>query len=309
MMKRLRLRKAGISVAIILIFLSVALTWSCQKEKGMSTGVPSGQQRVQIRLSDGPVNFDAVNVDIQRVEVLVLPDSCHEGGHNSGDDHENGDSSCYHDHDGDGDHHQYSCAVWDTLDIRPGVYNLLNLSNGTDTLLASGLTVAGQIRQIRLILGTNNSVVVDSVSYPLTLLNGSNRVTINIRGEDIEEITPGDLQLWLDFDAARSIERVHNNQFVLNPYLRIWLPSQTASIKGKVLPGSADAIVSAVSNGDTLVAIPEGNGGRFKIRGLKGTSATVLVNATANNYQDTTIVNVPLQRGHETDLGTIQLHQ
>lgn len=303
------MRKLRIVPLLLLALIAMLVFYSCQKETSQDMNqVPEGQQRVRIRLTDGPVNFDAVNVDIQRVEVLVVPDSCRTGrGTDDDDDDDDGDGDCHHDHPGDRDHHSYRCYVWDTLDIRAGVYNLLDLSNGTDTLLASGLTIAGTIKQIRLTLGTNNSVVIDSISYPLQVWNALNRVTINVRGEDIEEITPGDLQLWLDFDAGRSIVKVSHNRFVLKSFLRIWVPSQTAAIKGKVLPSAASPVVSAIANGDTLIAIPE-DGGRFKIRGLRGTSAVVLINATAGGYQDTTLTAVPLQRGRETDIGTIQLH-
>lgn len=309
-MKNVWWKRVSLAAGIVLLLLTMLITFSCKKEKGLDQSIPEGQQRIRIHLADNPVNFDEVNVDIQRVEVLVIPDSCRSGrnGDDDDDDDGNGDGGCHHDHDGDNDDHHYRCSVWDTLDIRPGVYNLLDLTNGADTLLATGFTVEGKIKKIRLTLGTQNSVVIDSVSYPLTLWNGYNRVTINVRGEDIEEITPGDLQLWLDFDAGRSIVRIRDNRFVLKPYLRIWLPAQTATIKGKVLPSQADAVVSAIANGDTLVAIPDHDNGRFKIRGLRGNTADVFINATANNYQDTTITGVLLQRGQETDIGTIQLH-
>lgn len=297
-MKTLRIG-ALFSALLLLVFL-----FSCQKEANQNN-IPEGQQRVRIRLSDGPVNFDAVNVDIQKVEVFVVPDSCHGRGNDG--DHDDEDHGGHHDGHHDDDHMGNRCGAWDTLDIRPGVYNLLNLSNGVDTILASGFTAAGKITKIRLTLGTSNSVVIDSVQYPLTIFNNNNRVTIAVRGEDIDQVSPGDLQLWLDFDAGRSIVRISRNHFVLIPYLRIWLPAQTAAIKGKVLPQNADAVVSAISNGDTLVAFPNDDG-RFKIRGLRGTTAVVFINATSNGYRDTTITGVQLQRGRETDIGTIQLH-
>lgn len=298
---------AGISI------LSVLLIYSCQKEGTGNSQIPEGQQRVRIRLSDNPVNFDAVNVDIQRVEVLVVPDSCRGRGNDNDDDGpgwNNGwGNGCHHDHHGDGDDDNSRCAVWDTLDIRPGVYNLLNLTNGADTLLASGITVSGTIKKLRLTLGTNNSVVIDSVSYPLSLWNGYDRITIKVKGEDIHEISPADLQLWLDFDAGRSIVKVSNNRFVLKPYLRIWLPDLTATIKGKVLPKEAKAVIAAIANGDTLIAIPERNDGRFKIRGLKGSTADLFINATAGGYRDTTITGITLEAGRDKDVGTITLRQ
>lgn len=303
-MKKLRLSRTGLVAAIAILLLAIITTFSCQKEKNAANNIPEGQQRVRIRLSDNPVSFDAVNVDIQRVEVLVVPDSCR--GNNNNDD--DGDRNCHHDHHGDRDRDHDNCAVWDTLDIRPGVYNLLDLSNGADTLLATGFTIEGKIKKIRLTLGPDNSVVIDSVSYPLNLWNDYDRVTINVRGEDVDQISPADLQLWLDFDAGRSIVKIRNNHFVLKPFLRIWLPPQTASIKGKVLPEEADAVVSAVADGDTLVAIPHDDGW-FKIRGLRGTTADVFINATANGYKDTTITGVSLQKGKETDIGTVELHK
>jgi hypothetical protein len=134
-------------------------------------------------------------------------------------------------------------------------------------------------------------------------------VSISVRGEDVSQISPNDLQLWLDFDAGRSIVRVRNNHFVLKPCLRIFVPDHTASIKGIVLPRDAKPVVAAIFNGDTLVAIPERYSGRFKIRGINSTTADIFINATANGYQDSTIVGVPLTIGKETDIGTIELHQ
>ncbi len=290
-----------------LIFIFIVIYTSCRKEANYS--IPQGQQRVRVRLSDNPVNFDAVFVDIQSVQVQVIPDSCrnryqdddnHDG---DDDDHNDGDD------DHDDDDHDSHCSVWDTLTIRPGIYNLLNLSNGVDTILANGFTVAGKIVKIRLTLGDHNSVVIDSVSYPLSLWNNRHQVTISVRGEDVDQITPTDLQLWLDFDAGRSIVRISDNHFVLKPCLKIWVPAHTASIRGRVLPESAGAVVAAIFNGDTLVAIPEHDDGYFKIRGITSTKADVFINATANGYKDTTIANVQLTIGRETDIGTIHLHQ
>jgi len=285
--------------AFILVFICIIIYTSCRKEASTSASIPQGQQRVSIRLSDNPVNFDAVFVDIQSVEVQVIPDSCLNRYHDD-DDHDGND---------DHDHNRSSrCSAWDTLNIHSGVYNLLNLANGTDTILANGLTVSGKITKIRLTLGDNNSVVIDSVSYPLTLWNNDHTVTISLRGEDVDQISTNDLQFWLDFDAGRSIVRVRDNHFVLRPFLRVWLPAHTASVKGFVLPDSAQSVVAAIFNGDTLVAIPRDDG-FFKIRGITSTSTDVFINATANNYQDTTITGVQLQIGRETDLGTIHLHQ
>lgn len=287
------LRRICLALGIITLFITIII--SCRKEGSDQVAIPEGQQRIQIRLSDNPVPYQAVYVDIQQVVVQIIPDSCRGRGDRNGND-------CY-------DDDEFRCSVWDTLDIRPGVYNLLDLSNGTDTLLASGLTLTGRINRIKLVLGDNNSVVIDSVSYPLNLWNNNHTWTIQVRGRDIIEITPDDLQLWLDFDAGGSIVKVSNNHFVLKPRIKIWVPAQTSSISGKVQPKQAGAVVAAYTSTDTLVAIPDHHDGRFKIRGLTGNSAIVFINATTNNYKDTTITSVSLQRGQNTDIGTITLHQ
>lgn len=288
-MKHLLRACLGSCIIILMLF-------SCQKESNSKNEtVPEGQQRVKIFLSDNPVSYDAVYVDIQQVVVQVIPDSCRGRGDRNNND-------CY-------DDDEYKCSIWDTLDIRPGVYNLLDLSNGTDTLLANGLTLQGRVNKVKLVLGDNNSVVIDSVSYPLTLWGSQHTVNIQVKGADIDELTPDELQLWLDFDAGGSIIRVSNNRFQLKPRIKIFVPDLTGSIKGKVLPREAKAVVSAIANGDTLIAIPYRHNGEFKIRGLRGTTADVFINATEGDYRDTTIMGVMLERGKATDIGKIELQK
>ena len=132
---------------------------------------------------------------------------------------------------------------------------------------------------------------------------------ISVRGENVSQISPNDLQLWLDFDAGRSIVKIRDNRFVLKPYLRLFIPDHTASLKGIILPREAHPVVAAIVNTDTLIAIPDRESGRFKIRGITGTTADVFINATANGYKDTTITGIGLAIGRETDIGTIRLHQ
>jgi hypothetical protein len=80
----------------------------------------------------------------------------------------------------------------------------------------------------------------------------------------------------------------------------------TASIRGTILPASANAVVTAIANGDTMLAVLNNIVGRLKIRGLTSTTVDVLIRS-GNGYQDTSILAVPLQKGGETDIGTIQL--
>ena len=83
-------------------------------------------------------------------------------------------------HDRDCDDGRDTSVIWQDLQIRPGVYDLLTLRNGTDTLLASGTIPEGKIKRIKITLGTNNSLVKDSVSYPLNLWKGDSVITLKL---------------------------------------------------------------------------------------------------------------------------------
>jgi len=277
--------------SILLITVMVTLFFpGCKKENSQS-GLSSNQQNVSIYLTDDPALFDKVLIDIQSVQVQV--DTCNRR-HND-DDH-------------DGDHHDKdddSCVIWKTLDIRPGVYDLLTLRNGLDTLLAGGIVPAGEIKKIKIELGTDNSLVKDSVVYPLNLPRGAQSfIILKMKGGDWDEFRPGQLRLWLDFDVARSIIQF-NNMFFLNPVIHFFTVKSTGSIQGDVVPREALAVVSVYNSNDTAYAIPR-HDGEFKIRGLKEGSYTVFINGS-NGYQDTTINNVNVSIRHETNLGKITL--
>src|SRR5687768_8418146 len=90
--------------------------------------------RLEVRLTDAPADFEEVNIEIKSIEINS---SENEGG-------------------------------WVSLaNVKTGVYNLLDFTNGKDTLLASMNVPTGKVSQIRLILGENNSVKVDGEVIPL----------------------------------------------------------------------------------------------------------------------------------------------
>jgi Domain of unknown function (DUF4382) len=263
--------KTILKISIPITALLMLLLLGCKKENSTTTG----KQKVSIYLTDNPVNFQAVNIDIQKVEVKIEMDSA-----------------------------GIEMEFWETLTIRPGIYNLLNFRNGVDTLVAQGFIAAGEIKKIRITLGNRNSVMVDSVTYPLTLKKPE--VIIDI--DDIRQINSNEFKINIDFDASGSIIRINNNQFELEPRIRIFDDEHDGRIEGKILPIEAKAIVSVVSGNQTLIAIPDEDDGEFKIRGIKATAIDLIINATANGYRDTTIKNIIIS-DREVKLATITLHK
>jgi Domain of unknown function (DUF4382) len=269
--KKLQTMKTILKIAIPVAAILMLLLLGCKKEENSV----SGKQKLQVYLTDNPVNFQAVNINIQKVEVKIEVDS---GG--------------------------VEREFWETLQIRPGIYNILNFRNGVDTLLAQGFVTTGEIKKLRVTLGTGNTVVVDNVTYPLTLKKPE--VIIDI--DDISEINPGSFKIHIDFDACGSIIRINNNQFELRPRIRTFDNDHDGRIEGKVLPKEAKAIVSITGNGQTLIALPDDDDGEFKIRGIKAGTVDLEINATAGGYRDTVIKNIQVGN-REVKLGTILLRK
>ena len=298
-------------LSIALFFIAMAVV-SCQKE--VSSDLPAFTSNLKVFLTDGPVNFEHAFIDLQMVEVKVEKDSCNGIGHDSNDDHGgdhnrgsddsgNHDSNDDHGNDDSKDDHS-SCQAWETIQINAGVYDLLEFRNGIDAMLASGSISKGEIKAVRLTLGNNNSVVIDSVGYPLQLKE-NNKITIKL--EDVEKTDDRNFKLNLDFDLAGSIREI-NNQFELRPRIKPFNERKSGRIEGKVLPGDAKTIVLLTGDKDTLVALP-GDNGEFKIRGIRSSKFSLQFNATANGYQDTIIRNISVAPGQELKIGSIILHK
>ncbi len=286
-MKKTR-KITGVLVAGLLMSY---LFFACSKENSVSNNeVPAGKQNVSIYLTDDPGFFDQVMVDIKSVKILV-------------------DTCAKKDRDGRwDDHRKDSCLVWDSLPIRPGIYDLLTLRNGTDTLLAGGNIPAGRIKIIKIDLGNNNSLVKDSIKYPLNLFPGTDHtILVTLKGDEWDEFLPGRLRLWLDFDVTRSIIKVRDNLFYLRPFIKIFTVRATGSIEGKVQPGDAFAVITAFSGQDTAYALPN-KGGEFKIRGLAQDNYSLFINGS-NGYRDTTLTNISITGHKEVKLGTITLRK
>jgi len=132
-------------------------------------------------------HFDSVFVDIQQVQVHVS---------------NNGGSG------------------WTNLNTNAGVYNLLELQNDITTVLVDTNSLpVGSLQQMRLILGPNNSVVIDSLTFPLELTSQSNTgLKLNLNAQ----ITPNDLvEVLIDFDAEKSIVETGQGTFILKPVITV----------------------------------------------------------------------------------------
>ncbi len=175
-----------ISLPLLALFALVsAVIVSCEKNEneGSTTSL-------NVRLTDNPIDLDSVFVDVREVRVKVSDDGLDSTNDNG----------------------------WMNLTTNAGIYNLLNLQNGVDTLLATGIVPTQTVKEIRLILGPNNTVVdTFGVTHPLTIPSGGEsglKIKIN------KKLNSTLQTLLIDFDAALSIKK-ENSGYKLRPVLKL----------------------------------------------------------------------------------------
>ncbi|HEY8969072.1 MAG TPA: DUF4382 domain-containing protein [Puia sp.] len=256
-----------------LLFVSLAagifIFTACNKNS-------NGTGTLEVRLTDDPSQYQAVYIDVQKVEVNVSSDA-------------------------------NATSGWQTLPLlHPGVYDLLKFKNGIDTVLASMDLPAGTLSQMRLVLGNNNSVVIDGQSYPLaTPSSQQSGLKFNIHST----LTSGIVyRLWIDFDAGRSIVQTGAGSYSLKPVIRTYSEAIGGSIKGYVLPTAAKPIVWAVQGTDSLMALPDTATGYYFFGGVNAGSWNLTLHAYDSMYQDTTFA-VSVSTGVVTNAGTVTLNK
>lgn len=265
--------KIRFSAAVVAIALSsVAFLQSCKKDDNNNSN-NNGEKTatVNMHLTDDPANYDAVWINIQKVEVTME-------GHS---------------------------AV--TLPaIRPGMYDLLRFRNGLDTLLLTTTLPAGKVSQIRLILGEGNYVVVDGQAHDLNTPSAQESgLKLNLKDEFV---AGGAYDVWIDFDAAKSIHETGNGKYQLKPVIRAYTALTDGRVKGFVLPPAALATVYLTNGVDTYAAIP-GPDGYFIFTGIPEGTYSVTYDASITTFQDITVNNVVVKYGTTVDLGTTTLLQ
>lgn len=163
------------------IILTVSFA-GCKKDDERS---PAGDAHLELYLTDAPGDYDAVLIDVQSIEIIS-----------------------------DAGTQIYPLAT-------PGIHNLLNLTDGKDTLLISEDITSGTVSQFRFILGENNSVVVGGIEYPLQTPSAqTSGLKINVH----ENLVSGELYKYVfDFDADQSIHQLGNGDYQLQPVITMYV--------------------------------------------------------------------------------------
>lgn len=258
------MKRIRLNSLIIGLFTILGLSlFSCSED--------SKNSRLEIRLTDAPGDYEEVNIDIQEVKVHV-----DEGEQNSG---------------------------WKSLDVNAGVYNLLELTNGIDTLLGSIELPAGRISQVRLVLGNNNSIKVDGQMHELKTPSGQQSgLKVNVHATLLEGIT---YTVLLDFDVARSVVKAGaSGNYNLKPVIRAITEATSGAIIGTVSNPAATPAVYAIVGTDTVGTSFANEEGKFMIKGLAAGTYTISF-SPAEGFVISDIEGVLVTNGVVTDLGVV----
>jgi hypothetical protein len=222
---------------------------------------------LSVRMTDAPAAYNAVYIDLKSVEIIGS------GGNIT------------------------------ALNTHSGIYNLLDYSNGLDTLIATGSFDADEASQIRLILGPNNTVVIDNISYPLSTPSAmQSGLKLLVK----KSFNPGEsYTLLLDFDANQSIVEEGNGSYLLKPVLRIIDSVISGSLKGNIIPVGITAAVIATHNGSSYTSVTNTNG-EFLISGIPAATYDITI-VPGLPLLPVTVTGKAVTVGNTFDIGTIVL--
>ncbi len=154
---------------------------ACKKDKEDDSS--SSKAQVEIRLTDDPCDCQQVNINIKEIQVKLSGDT----------------------------------SEWVTLTTVSGIYDLL-LFQDIDTTIATGILPLDTLKEVRFILGTENTVMVDSVIHELQTPSAQSsglKVKINKNlGTSLNSFV-------LDFDAAESVKLNGGGKYMLDPVIKL----------------------------------------------------------------------------------------
>ncbi|WP_242337234.1 MULTISPECIES: DUF4382 domain-containing protein [Anaeromyxobacter] len=215
-------------------------------------GSSSGSGAVRVRLVDAPGDYQALDLEVRRVEI-----------HADGGD-------------------------WIVLGTPDAQVDLLSLTGGVSATLVDGATIpAGRYTQLRLVLGPRNTVTLaDGSVHDLTVPSGQQsgvKLTVNF------EVAPNTTRdVVVDLDAHRSVfvhETGASEKFILRPTVRAVDVLATGAVEGKLTDAASGAgLPGVLVTAQALSATGQPSIVRAALTGADGTYVLDLLDAGGTYY-------------------------
>lgn len=225
--------------------------------------------QIAVRMVDAPGDYDEVNIEV--LDVMV----------NRNDE-------------------------WQSIgNVTPQVYDLLELTGGIDALLVDTEIPSGRINQIRLVLGQNNTIVVDGVSYPIKTPSAQQSgLKLNVQQDLVGGVK---YTFILDFMVDKSIVENGNGDYSLKPTIKVSTEAVSGAISGMISPIDYQVEVKATTATDTVSAYTNTEG-KFKLYGVpEGTYKVTFTPDTASGLSIKVVDVVNVVIGENTNMGTVTL--
>lgn len=272
---------------LFIVFAIVSLTGfqSCDDNDGNKVDETS---RVQLKLIDAEGDYQEVNIEI--IDIL----------YNSSEDEEG----------------------WISFTPESGYpinVDLTELIAGNNVLLTDEIIASGMLKQIRLVLSDNNTLLLENETTPIHLDTPSAQQS-GLKLKLDTELEPGfSYTFILDWDVHKSIVKAGNSgKYILKPVIRVNTEVNSGSISGKVIGEDLnDNVSGAVPLKGILVAVHEVENDTFITETYTNENGDFIIQGLDPDYykiiiEDFSYINyeskeTKITAGEVSDLGTIEL--
>lgn len=245
---------------------------SCNKDdNNNSSGGSASPNTMKVRMTDSPGNYSAFNTNVTKVEAYM------------------------------------ESMGWITLDSTNHNMNVLSLTNGTETTIASKSSpTAGHYTLLRLTMGTNSSMTLNDQSgdsnHSLTWAGSTgNTVEVPI---DVNVSSGSGASILLDYNVGSSISGT-GSSYSLTPMIN-WIEDESTGVKGDV-NGAVRGMIT-FTNGLHTYSSYMSSQGLFLIRGMESGTYTMIIDGQASANSATSTMqqqNVLVTQGQINNMGAI----
>lgn len=260
-----------------LLFLSALLATgfiSCSEDEKVVEPEPETAV-ISVALTDAPGDYEKVYVDVRDVMIRIETEND-------------------------------SIEGWQSIgDVNPGPIDLLTLTGGNFELLAEAELPPGHLTGMRLILGSDNTVIIDG--SPRVLKTPSAQQS-GLKLQVDHDLEAGmEYNYIMDFDVEESVVDTGAEGYILKPVIRLFLEEATGSIAGTITPADVQTLVRA-SRDTIMVSAYTNTEGEFELKGLPaGEYLLEAIPDEKSGLPTNSLNNVAVEAGETTTLEPIEL--